>query len=79
MSDELGTDITLFRGILLVELSAVFLEVATDLTLLLLCEESGWPWSPEQLFEAIDDVFLDFLTTEVPDGIAIFDLRRCVC
>lgn len=36
LGNELSTDVTLFRGIFLVELPAVLLEILTDLALLLL-------------------------------------------
>ena len=74
MSNELGTDVAFLSSIFLVELSAELLEITTDLTLLFLGEEGGWSWSPQKLLEAVEDVFLDFLTTEVPDSIAVFNL-----
>ena len=74
LSNELGTDVAFLSSIFLVELSAELLEITTDLTLLFLGEEGGWSWSPQKLLEAVEDVFLDFLTTEVPDSIAVFNL-----
>ena len=44
------------------------------MALLVLCEECAGPGTPEELFEAIEDVLLEFCSFEVPDSIAVFDL-----
>jgi hypothetical protein len=51
--NELGTNVALLRGILFVELPAVFFEVATDLTLLLLRKQCARTGPPEELLEAV--------------------------
>lgn len=46
LRDELGADVAFFRSVLLLELSAVLLEIFADLALLLLCEQCARPWAP---------------------------------
>ena len=76
MRDQLCTDVTLLRRVLLVELPAVLLEGAADLALLLLGEQRPWARTPEELLEAVENVLLELLSTEVPDGVAVLDLQR---
>ena len=78
MSNELGTDVAFLSSIFLVELSAVLLEVAADLALLLLGEQRARAWPPEELLEAVEDVLLELLSLEVPDGVAVLNLQSNV-
>lgn len=73
--DELGADVALLRSVLLLERAAVFPEVAPDLALLLLRKQAARTGPPEELLEAVEDVLLDFLATEVPESIAILELQ----
>ena len=73
--NELRADVALLRGVLLLELATVLLEVAPDLPLLLLGEECARARAPEELLEAIENVLLELLAPEVPDGVAVLELQ----
>lgn len=75
MRDELRADVALLRGVLLLELATVLLEIAPDLPLLLLGEECARARAPEELLEAIENVLLELLAPEVPDGVAVLELQ----
>ena len=74
MRDELRRDVALLRRVLLVERARVLLERPTDLLLLLLREQRRRAGAPEELLEAVQDVLLQLLATEVPDRVAVLEL-----
>ena len=74
MGDEFGTDVGFLRRVFLFERSGVFSKGPADLTLLFFRQECARTRSPEELFESIQDVLLEFYALEIPDGVPVFKL-----
>ena len=74
MSDELGTDVGFLRCIFLLEHSGVFFETFADQKLLIFRQERAWARPPEELFESIQYVLLEFLAPEIPDRVPVLEL-----
>lgn len=76
LGNQFSTDIALLGSVFLIELPAELSEVPPDLSLLLLRQKRTRTRAPEELFESIKDMFLELLSSEVPDGVTIFELRK---
>jgi len=76
VSDEFGADVRFLRCVFLVEHSGVFSKISADLTLLFFRQERTRARPPEELFESIQDVFLEFLALEIPDRVPVLELLR---
>ena len=76
MSDEFGTDVGFLRRVFLLEHSGVFSESFADLALLFFRQERAWARSPEELFESVQDEFLDFLALEIPNRVPVLELLK---
>lgn len=74
MGNEFSANIALFRGVLLVESATEFPKVFLNQPLLVFRQERTRAGPPEELLEAVKDLFCEFLAAEVPYGKAILEL-----
>ena len=74
MRNQLCADVALLCRILLIKCATVLLQVSTDLSLLLPRQQCTWARSPYELFEPVQDMFLEFLPAEIPDSIPVLKL-----
>ena len=74
MRNQLRADVAFLCRVFFIKCAAVLLQVSTDLSLLLLCQQRAWARSPYELFEPVQDVLLELLPAEVPDRISVFKL-----
>lgn len=74
--DDFRTRLVLIGGVFLLECAAELLEVAPDFLLLILGQQTSWPRAPEELLESIQNMFLQLLSSEVPDSVPVLKLHQ---
>jgi hypothetical protein len=62
------------RLVLLVEAAAVLAQRLLDLPLLVLADQRARARPPDELLEAVEDVLLDLVASEVPDRVPVLEL-----
>lgn len=72
--DKLSADVRRLRLVVLLELTAVVLQSAANLALLLLGQERARSRTPQKLLEAIDNLLLKLLAAEAPDSEPVLKL-----
>ena len=78
LSNEFSTLFVYICSIFLFECASILAEILPDKALLLFVEQRTWTRPPEELLEPIENVLLQLLTAEVPDGISVLKLKNGV-
>jgi hypothetical protein len=73
LRDELRTDGHLLCHLHLVKQARIL--VLAYIAFLLFRQQRRWAWAPQELLEAVQEAFLNFLATEIPYRVPVLDLQ----